>query len=182
MEIFTGRFSAPVLGFPGYGIINSSERGYRGEKNIINKLIEPVSADNKEYSDLYVLERENLFDVPFNWIYVINEDWLRENRTGVFNYSHSNSAEFMEFIKKMNFPVMEKNGMNGKERNHLLTKHGIPFSSVDKVIVLRNYPGYFRAVSDMRKYGGLKEELRHYKTTGSHTDRQIPKAIEFILR
>jgi hypothetical protein len=181
MEIITGRFSRPILGFKSFGT-NKRTNSYHGEDSIVKRLIEPVSAEGKEYSDLYMLERDKLLTLPFNWIYVINEQWLKDNKNQIFNNSYDNSPEFQEFVDNINFQVIEDFATNTKERNHLLTKIGIPFTSIDKVIVMRNYDGHFRAEHRMQDLYKNAERINHFKEFGSPADRRMPKAIEYILK
>jgi hypothetical protein len=116
------------------------------------KIISPAGEiNNMKYSDLYMFEKENLLEQPFNWLYFIKNEWLYTNRDKIFNYSFDNAPEFQQFVEQMRFPTMNKVKMLKKERNHLLTSLDISVENIYKIILVGNYPGYYHDCDFMSK-------------------------------
>lgn len=184
MKIFVGRFSEPVLGFESYGAGANASNNYVGEKNISPTSIKPLQSVYFSYSSLYLFNEEKILDVLFNWLYFVNESWLRRNKDDVFNYSFDNSPEFNSFVESAGFKDMDKIKLVNKEKNHLITTVDIPFSYIDSLMILRTCPGFHRACTYVRKELKPLDEIKLFKKNGfrSHTDSEIPKGIEFILK
>jgi hypothetical protein len=176
MEIITPRMAQVPLGFKKFG----SKQGYQGEKEILPQELTPIY-ESFHYSSLYLLDRENLLSKNFDWMYLVNEKWIEENKKDIFNYSYNNTKEFDAFIERMQFPVLEDKLLNNKEKNHLITKLSIPIESIDKIFVYR-YPGHCRALSQLRHMLPPEKEIRHYEERGGYQANRVAKLHEFIIR
>lgn len=183
MEIILGRFAKPRIGHVSYGNAGRNTRDYSGEKEINKSLLEPIVQGSVNVSSLYYFDKDKFSDLPFNWLYFINENWLKSNKEHIFNYSYNNNQEFQEFVDEVGFPTINKVKFLKKEKNHLITSLNIPFEYVDKIMILRNYPEYFHTINYVRKFMNPKNMVEYYKTSGirSYHDAIIPEGTEFIL-
>jgi hypothetical protein len=185
MDIIVGRYARDT--FVTKEVVQRNKRefdnDYFGDKSI-NQTIKPIfDLKGVNFSSLYLFKKEHLDRFQFNWIYFINENWLRNNKDKIFNNSYDNDPEFEEFVKSVNFPFIEKSAMI-KEPNHLITQLDIPFENIDRLIVRRNYEcyGYMHTVNHVRKYVPHIKEQPLIIDVVSRSNRSIPKGIEFILR